>query len=1628
MTVTAETVTTSTPSTAAVDAARHVCQEARVVLTSLRGGPPHVARGELAQDLIELRDHVQRNLDTMVQPDEATAAVGVGVGVSGSAVGSADANAGSAHPPSPAPTSASPPAPKTPPTPPQKSAHPRDPGLFAGPFLQVIMDPRAAGPHTLVALRAIFRLLERGTFRFFHVSLEALIQGILACKFEQTDAGADEAVEMAIADVLCLLVRMDDVDAASASSNNNTDSNDTSTRIQPSTLMDAFNTIFVTRNTFVHSPALCYHFEDVLTVMVTCVFQTKQLPAKLVLEFLVNQLLHTPLVGGDGLDESTREAQTAHDATRVMCLRLTRTALRTGWAQPETESLTTTATSATVPTSNTNNETKAHRGRTLLQIIQDDLCLSLLMTGQAIWAYHDESLNISPGFVSLEVLTEICETLSTLWNTLSLRSHLIAQFETIFTGFYQRALVLLRKRRLPTDSLSFNANLNFDAEVEIILESLVDILCLHDHRRSIADGDGGSLETLFAYYDCHLRRSDVAIELMVEICRCCGGAVDEEGEAVLTPVSSVQSMGPTPPETVSGAVTPQKGVGTPGSASTPNTSSLVKVSHPWRQVPAHLKELCAQALMGGMKCLFRDDKPSAETMLERSKRKKSIMPRQVDGMDDGVQSGSSHLLRDVKSKKRLMRKAARIFNQKASRGIEFLLDTGLVSDPVTPESVAAFLRNGIVVGLDKKAVGAYLGEAGKPPAAGKSPPGWERDWFHKDVLKIYCSLFRFEHQSLIDGLRMFLACFRLPGEAQQIDRILQAFSDSCGQVCEESSYGGLNIFSDDPKRASDTAYLLSFSIIMLNTDRHNDNIREDRKMKAADFVKNNSDYGQDITAKGKELPPEYLIGIYHSINDEEIRTEGEGADGAMTVERWKDVLRGSTEDFSEVEISPSSHDAEDLTELVVEHVWKPIMSAVAAFWGVTHSQEGGYEVRSSKPPGEGAQSSMLGVQGARLGMDMSLEMIAGVRQLGRIDLFRKIFTCVCGYTGLLGDYNSGAFERIGSLTNSVEAQSAIIVALRAALDAGSDLDIGGWKRIWSMLFELRDLKMIAGGNSATILRESDPDLLNDNARRDWTMCLIKGDMEYAEKGPKVEKEKRSSILSSFGRALFGVEDPYDNELLAEADAANVKERTVHGKEDLVVWDESALSDLEDVVQAAAGPTDSPVSGAPYLSAGAQFEGQLIRESIDMSRQMEMPVTGLERADETRRYHVSPRARVRGCLRNACNLNGLVSDSRFMDDPSILNLLEALVELVAVSSRVPSVPGIPPPSANNNKGLERSYSDVSVSTADFLGTSNSWSVPLSPASEAFAEILICEIALKNKDRLKALWTGVLQDHYLSKLTSILVNPSDGNTSAKIPVDPGLEKRVTGLLRLSICAIHREDLVNEVLSSWKYLLPMNDQQHGTSPLRALDRHMGEGLWRMISDANALVKLDDDGWGGLVSLLRWCAKRAGMLKPIPSAAMGGPSGLAEDDPALQAYRSLHLLINTAELDGVLPCSVVESVRLLAAAGHSRRYPQLSIASLDLLHVLHEKKIALIDKDSLPDTTPAFDAFWSGCWMKIVEGMAEAAEKSSDSVSKLPIGHEVIVSRVDSCFLLLTLNCSIRFAERPAALTLDVDRSLSG
>jgi Sec7-like guanine-nucleotide exchange factor len=68
------------------------------------------------------------------------------------------------------------------------------------------------------------------------------------------------------------------------------------------------------------------------------------------------------------------------------------------------------------------------------------------------------------------------------------------------------------------------------------------------------------------------------------------------------------------------------------------------------------------------------------------------------------------------------------------------------------------------------------------------------------------------------ALRKFLSLFRLPGEAQKIDRMMESFAAKYVQ--------------DNPKKFenADCAYVLAFSLVMLHTDAHARSIRPENKM------------------------------------------------------------------------------------------------------------------------------------------------------------------------------------------------------------------------------------------------------------------------------------------------------------------------------------------------------------------------------------------------------------------------------------------------------------------------------------------------------------------------------------------------------------------------------------------------------------------------------------------------------------------------------------------------------------------------------------------------------------------------------------------------------------------------------
>ncbi|XP_053970916.1 cytohesin-1 isoform X1 [Hylaeus anthracinus] len=181
------------------------------------------------------------------------------------------------------------------------------------------------------------------------------------------------------------------------------------------------------------------------------------------------------------------------------------------------------------------------------------------------------------------------------------------------------------------------------------------------------------------------------------------------------------------------------------------------------------------------------------------------------------------------------------FNMDPKKGIEYLIEHNLLAP--TPEDVAQFLYKG--EGLNKTAIGDYLGE---------------RHDFNERVLRAFVELHDFTDLILVQALRQFLWSFRLPGEAQKIDRMMECFAQ---RYCQLNP----NIFTN-----TDTCYVLSFAIIMLNTSLHNPSVKD--KPSVEQFISMNRGINN-----GGDLPRQLLVSLYESIKTEPFKIpEDDGND------------------------------------------------------------------------------------------------------------------------------------------------------------------------------------------------------------------------------------------------------------------------------------------------------------------------------------------------------------------------------------------------------------------------------------------------------------------------------------------------------------------------------------------------------------------------------------------------------------------------------------------------------------------------------------------------------------------------------------------------------------------------------
>ncbi|XP_033845530.2 IQ motif and SEC7 domain-containing protein 3 isoform X2 [Periophthalmus magnuspinnatus] len=191
-------------------------------------------------------------------------------------------------------------------------------------------------------------------------------------------------------------------------------------------------------------------------------------------------------------------------------------------------------------------------------------------------------------------------------------------------------------------------------------------------------------------------------------------------------------------------------------------------------------------------------------------------------------------------RKRLYRIGLNLFNVNPDKGLQFLISRGFIPD--TPIGVAHFLLQR--KGLSRQMIGEFLGNSKKP--------------FNRDVLDCVVDEMDFSGMELDEALRKFQAHIRVQGEAQKVERLIEAFSQR---------YCMCNPDIVQQFHNPDTIFILAFAIILLNTDMYSPNIKPDRKMLLEDFIRNLR--GVD---DGADIPRDMVVGIYERIQQRELRS------------------------------------------------------------------------------------------------------------------------------------------------------------------------------------------------------------------------------------------------------------------------------------------------------------------------------------------------------------------------------------------------------------------------------------------------------------------------------------------------------------------------------------------------------------------------------------------------------------------------------------------------------------------------------------------------------------------------------------------------------------------------------------
>lgn len=226
-----------------------------------------------------------------------------------------------------------------------------------------------------------------------------------------------------------------------------------------------------------------------------------------------------------------------------------------------------------------------------------------------------------------------------------------------------------------------------------------------------------------------------------------------------------------------------------------------------------------------------------------------------------------------KNKKTTFIKCTDLLNNNPKEGIKLLGERGFINNINDEVEVANFFfsKSGR---LNKKVLGEFLA---KPS--------------NINILKHFISFFDFSTMRVDEALRVLLKSFRLPGESQQIERIVEIFAAQYVS-CQNYEAGNNNEEEEPVTPDRDAVFILSYSIIMLNTDLHNPQVKNQMDFES---------YKRNLRGvyNGGDFPSWYLSKIYHAIRDREIimPEEHHGTDKWFD-DAWNNLISALENDVS----------------------------------------------------------------------------------------------------------------------------------------------------------------------------------------------------------------------------------------------------------------------------------------------------------------------------------------------------------------------------------------------------------------------------------------------------------------------------------------------------------------------------------------------------------------------------------------------------------------------------------------------------------------------------------------------------------------------------------------------------------